>query len=1050
MAHISLIHNSGIQFYELEENLIINLEGNDRILDALYFYEYDENGKVKIAPAYYFPINRQCLKRDDLIDGGYLHEVTNEMMPEDDITEVMNWLDPQDCVRINRLTEKLGESRISGLDLIENKWLPLPYYERTLDGNCSAPTNWCRIKLYKIESESTENKRSYRVLLAFDTNARQNSIKEAPFFLGEPYRSYSLCGVNYSTIAEMSLAQQDAVLNRLIPLKAYDFCNTDEQPWLNRYLKNIFHTTDQAALPAKSKLKHLAYYSYFISYLFRLNILPEVKLYNDEGVESVDTNLILDIGNSRTFGLIAEDPIDSSFSKAALVKVRNLENGEVYTEPFDMRLCFKKEDFGISTVDGAFRWPSVVRLGKEAMLNIYGGCQNPDSPVHYDTSYSSPKRYLWDKEPYVYQWKYISSEENEFGPLRAIDYEGLMQQFHNDGQFAADPQKMGDKSCYSRSSLMTFCFLEILLQVRLQINSYEFRKANGNEHRKREIKRVILTCPTAMTKEEQITLRQCMEDASIVLKRFYAHTYNKPYDKKNDKDRMEIIPSVIDLSFDATQLDQRRSWSYDEATCCQMVYLYSELRRYLGNADEFFETYGRKRNNDTTPTLNIATLDIGAGTTDIMLCKYVSNSDHSITPEPLFWESFKLAGDDLVKRIIVDALLDSPQPDYPNASGIIAAKLQSIGVANVSEKMNHFFGDTQRMHALEKRMRKEFMIQVLQPICSALLELLRQDKPEETLSFDDFFPRNKPSKELLDFFAKQMGFRFENLTITYSPKFLNEIVRRVFEPEMRKWAALFHAYQCDVVLLSGRPCSLPQMYQIMKRLYPVSPDRLISMNNYRVGSWYPGSNDVGHFTDNKSMVAVGALIAYLAENGKLAQHFKLTTNLLKTKVLPTTDYIGLLNHQTGMRESFLTPKKNTADLSIRAFPQALGAKQIDIAGYPSNMLYSLKLNEKAIKELAQKRLLKRKPEMEGKISPDVLSDEMEKIIHDIHSATPLQITFEREYQEDKERIKITSVSDKNNNTTTITPDLLELKLQTWSEESTNWLDSGIFKLRIGK
>jgi hypothetical protein len=197
------------------------------------------------------------------------------------------------------------------------------------------------------------------------------------------------------------------------------------------------------------------------------------------------------------------------------------------------------------------------------------------------------------------------------------------------------------------------------------------------------------------------------------------------------------------------------------------------------------------------------------------------------------------------------------------------------------------------------------------------------------------------------------------------------------------------------------------------------------------------------------MVAVGALIAYLSENGKLAQHFKLTTNLLKTKVLPTTDYIGLLNHQTGMLDCFLSPKKNSADLSVRAFPQALGAKQIDIAGYPSNMLYSLKLNTKAIRALATQRLAKRRPELAGKISPDVLSDEMDKIIHDINSATPLKITFEREYSEDKEKIKIISVTDKNNNTTTVTPDLLELRLQTWSEDSTNWLDTGIFKLRIG-
>ena len=1045
MSNISLIYNSGIQFYELEERLVIDSSANERVLDPLYFYEYEENGKIKLEVAYYFSGSKQCLRRSDLLAGGYLHPVTNQLMEEDDINEAMNWLEPQNLIRINKLTEKVGELRKSGLEQIENIWLPIPYFERNLDGGSNAPSNWCRMKLIRIESESTEEQRVYKVLLAFDTDARSGQDKEAPYFLGEPFRTYAMCGISNDIVEQMPFTQQEAVLNRLVPLKAFDFCNTDDQPWLNRYLKNILNSADQTVLPQNGKMKHLAFYTYFISYIYRLGILPEVKLFNDEGLKSIDTNLILDIGNSRTFGLIAEDPIDPSFSKSATVQIRNLETGEVYKDPFDMRLCFKKEDFGVATVEGAFRWPSVVRLGKEAMSNIYNGNQNYGESIQYDTSYSSPKRYLWDKEAYAFQWKYISSHEDDLGPLRAIDYDGLMQQFHNDGRFAEDPQQMGDKSCYSRASLMTFCFLEILLQVRQQINSFEFRKSNGDEHRKREIKRVILTCPTAMTKEEQITLRQCMEEASIVLKRYYANTYNQLYDRKHDNDRITIIPSLRDLTYKESEYNLRESWSYDEATCCQMVYLYSELRRYLGNTKEFFETYGRIRNNDEKPSLNIATLDIGAGTTDIMICKY-NDKDLSIQAEPLFWESFKLAGDDLVKRVIIDVLLDAPQAEYPNASGIITAKLQSMGVSDVSQRMNYFFGDNAAMKVVNKRMRKEFLIQVLQPIASLLLEKLRLGQEEHTITFDDIFSDARPAQSLLDFFHEQMGFRFENIIIKFSPAFLNEIIRRVFEPTMRKWAALFHAYQCDIVLMSGRPCSLRQMRQLMQRLYPVSPDRLISMNTYRVGSWYPGSTTIGHFKDNKSMVAVGALIAYLAENGKLTE-FRLSTDLLKAKVLPTTDYIGIINTHTGTLESFLSPKKNETDKNVTVFPISIGAKQIDIDGYPSSLMYVLELNLEAIRALAIKRILKKNANLtESTISPDMLANEMDKITFDIRMATPLTIHFERDYTEDKELIQITSITDANRND--ISVDMLKLKLQTWSDESTNWLDTGIFKLRI--
>ncbi|MDE6272581.1 MAG: virulence factor SrfB [Muribaculaceae bacterium] len=1047
MKAISLIYNSGIQFFELEDRLVIDTSSTERILDPLYFYEQDENGKIKLEVAYYFPGSKRCLRRVDLIEGGYLHPLTNQMMEEDDITEAMNWLDPQSLIRINKLTEKVGELKRPGLDQLENQWLPIPYFERNLDGGSNAPSNWCRIKLMRLESESTETKRVYKVLLSFDTNERPGFDMEAPYFLGEPFRTYSMCGLSGELIGEMPRQQQEAVLNRLVPLKAFDFCNTEGQPWINRYLKEIFHCADQAGLPHNGRLKHLAYYAYFISYLFRAGILPEVKLYNDEGLKSIDTNLILDIGNSRTFGLIAEDPIDSSFSKAETVKIRNLETGQVYKEPFDMRLCFKKEDFGIETVDGAFRWPSVVRLGKEALANIYSVNRNFDESVQYDTSYSSPKRFLWDKDAYAFQWKYITNREDDLGPLRAIDYDGLMQQFHNDGRFASNPQEMGDKSCYSRSSLMTFCFLEILLQVRMQINSYEFRKSNGDEHRKREIKRVILTCPTAMTKDEQITLRQCMEDATIVLKRYYSKTFNRPYDRNLDSDKITIIPSIRDLSYKESEYNLRSSWSYDEATCCQMVYMYSELRRYLGNSGEFFRTYGRLRNDEEKPSLNIATLDIGAGTTDIMICKY-NEKARSIQPEPLFWESFKLAGDDLVKRVIVDVMLDAPHSEYPNASGIITAKLQSMGVTDIAQRMNFFFGHNAAMKVVNKRMRKEFLIQVLQPIASLLLEKLRQGQDEHNINFEDIFPDSRPSKSLMDFFHQQMGFRFEDLVIRFSPKFLNEIIRRVFEPSMRKWAAIFHAYQCDVVLMSGRPCSLPQMRSQMQRLYPVSPDRLISMNTYRVGSWYPGSSTIGHFKDNKSMVAVGALIAYLAENGKLPE-FRLSTDLLKSGVLPTTDFMGFINTHTGSLESFLSPQQNESDKEVTVFPVSIGGKQLDIDGYPSCMMYLLEMNSKAIKDLAIKRLLKKNPTIREKnISADMLSNEIEKIVFDIRMSSPLIVHFERDYQEDKEQLTITSIIDSNGNDLAV--DMLRLKLQTWSEESTNWLDTGIFKLRIGK
>lgn len=1069
---ISLVHNTGIQFYELPEEVVIDL--NASLIKALRFYEFRYGDKVFLDPTYYFPMHDKYLRREDLIAGGYLERASNKFLAEESqINESMNWLDVQDLLTINRLDATVGDKKLSALEQIENRWLPMPYYVRDSSGSGTEPTNWCRVKLCPVPERTTRTQKVYRIVLALDTSSRPGLEKESTTFQGEPFKDYSLCGISYEDIIQMGVKQQEHMLSNILPLKAYEYCNVQKNPWLNRYLQEILNSTNLDAFDMGSKMKYLVYYAYLITYLHRMQILPDVRMYNDAETVPISTNVVLDVGNSRTFGLVAEDPIDTSFSKAAIFKLRDLETGEEYKEPFDMRLCFKEEIFGLPSIDGMFRWPSVVRLGKEAVRNIYSGDQDLNTSAQFDTSYSSPKRFLWDKEPYSSQWKYISEKNRYIGPARTVDYDGIMQQFYNDGRFASNPQEMGDKSSYSRSSLMTFCFIEILLQVKQQINSYEFRLNNGNEDKKRVIKRVILTCPTAMAREEQITLRRAMEEASIVLKRFYNHTYNVPYDESKDIDRVEIIPSVKDLTRKADNLDTRRSWNYDEATCCQMVYLYGELRRYLGDANELFSIYGKRRNvasapiaakkeksrtgvrlspvkdREDKPSITIGTLDIGAGTTDIMICNY-KNGAESIKPNPLFWESFKIAGDDLVKQIIVDVMLDSPQAEYPEASGIITAKLQSMGVHGISDMMHHFFSDTQNMGNKEKRMRKEFMIQVLLPIANFLLDKLQKDVEEKAYTYSDIFNSNEPSESLMDFFEQQMGFRFEDLIIRYSPKFINDIIRRVFEKSMRKWAALFHKYDCDIVLISGRPCSLKQIQSMIRRLYPTAPNRLVSMSNYRVGNWYPGSTDTGHFRDNKSMVAVGALLAYLAENGKLS-HFRLDTEALKKKVLPTTEYIGIINPQVGTIDNILTPTLNGEYKELSALPISLGTKQFDVDGYPANMLYVLRFNDKRIRSQAIENVKKQAglpyDTPEKAIEPERIAKEMEVIKFRLRRNSPLKFRLERDYHDDKEAVKIDSVEDSERNE--LSANYFELALQTWSEDTTNWLDTGIFKLHIG-
>src|SRR5690606_7900690 len=118
------------------------------------------------------------------------------------------------------------------------------------------------------------------------------------------------------------------------------------------------------------------------------------------------------------------------------------------------------------------------------------------------STFSSPKRFLWDTKAQKHEWEFIQLEDETTKP---IYIKGISEQLNNDGSLNLEDSG-GVLMNYSRRALMTFAFLEILAQANMQINSYEQRKHWGNESMPRKIRRIIVTCPTAMSRVEQIAL----------------------------------------------------------------------------------------------------------------------------------------------------------------------------------------------------------------------------------------------------------------------------------------------------------------------------------------------------------------------------------------------------------------------------------------------------------------------------------------------------------------------------------------------------------------
>ena len=1037
---MNLIANTGIQYYTVP--IEINLNDNFR----MFFYEWFDikDIRLKLEFAHKFSDDELWVKKNDLFELGYLIDGNiSKGLQWDHIKEQFVQYGRKPISVTTERTEDSGcfqlrANRIKW-DRFVNKWLPFPFFRINANNKSEfGPTNWCRFKLIPVEesfvhhcdfagSTDDDNIKKYDLLLAFDTRSihededcEDEDLLEAPAFAGvsEKSKDFALCNDEIKTLS---------------------FCSpTRDCEWVHDQILKIYHgITDVDKLEERPKMMYLAQYIYVLQYIQRLNKLPKITLFSDRNVAHGDVDIAIDIGNSRTCVVLFDN---SDFTKGDSLRLQDfsipVKDGRLnkHSDSFDMRLAFREADFGGEFIIGSrqFIFPSMIRLGKEANGLIHKAV-NMNTESEKTTTFSSPKRYLWDEKSQQREWEFVRL--NEEPPAKPIWIDGISQQLNTNGSLNVDGSG-GQQKFYSRKALMTFAFLEIMAQARMQINSYEYRCTKGGENVPRRTGRIIVTCPTAMSKIEQIALRKSAEDACIMLERFYSGTYNKRIDDKEARKKIKVVPSAKALTN-----REEPEWIYDEAGCVQFVFLYAEIsKRYLNKCSEFFNLYGHVRNDlgkYDKKSLTIGSVDIGAGTTDVMIAayKYDDAGQCTLTPTPLFWESFYFAGDDLMKELIRLLVIEGN-----NAA--IEKRLTATGKTSEITALNaRFFGEnTSAMSVQDRQLRNEFNLQASVPIVQYFLEILRKNKDERaTFTFDVIFADSKPTQRVLEHFAKHFGFPFESLTWEYDKNVLTNIIERTFDSLVGKISTVLAYYTCDIVVLSGRPTSLKPLTDLFVKYYPVSPNRLKLLNDYRVGRWYPDPrHDAdGYFANPKSFVAVGAMIGNCASARGSLNGFSLNLEELGKKLKPTSEYFAKLNERTlEFGETFITPSRNTATMKVSTLPVRIGCRQWDVASYPSRPLYVLDFDENKIEERVKTK--------HGLSDAKQIKDAVEIEKQRIRKQTPLVFTIEREdYQEDKESLRIELVEvDATGDELPVS--YFSLQIQSMSESENYWLDTGEF------
>ncbi|GEO81719.1 virulence factor SrfB [Pararhodospirillum oryzae] len=907
---ITLVPNSGIQMLDFGINASqSSLSSLTRSFWPEHAQEIEEDGRRKIV---LHPVEERetgPFYRDEQYPNG-------RAAPPDDI----NVYGPRNALAV-----------------FNGEWLPAPVLRvrhGASNGRMSydvGPMGWARVRVAALETPD-EAGNTHRVTLAVDTTlgpARRRAGPEdgsgrdaQPYLAPEPRDATDPIEFQYvSSPYEIMFFLEAKAIRRWIK---------------DRFLACLSRVRKRAM--TEDDIDPGEYWAQYIVLLEAISAgckVPRLKLIDTlsdpKSLQPVGVDLVIDVGNSRTCGILIEkgrgDKL-SEISHAIRLELRDLTRTErAYVEPFATWLEFSPARFGSyaharrTSQQNAFWWPSLIRVGPEAawLASLSDGTEGV-------TGLSSPKRYLWDTSARIQAWANTrgltpaGEDPPEIkGPMTA--------ELTEEGELVGKGDAMvGTSIRYSRSSLYTLMLVELLSHALMQINSPALRYQRADRDVPRRLDTLILTLPSATPLAERKLLQRRAREAWELLARIM---------RWEEGDPLHSVPKL------------RLEW--DEATCTHLVYLYNEINfKYKGMPGEFFRRRGQGRTGERgKPALRIASIDIGGGTTDLMIIEHEVEGQSMVHPHQLFREGFRLAGDDIVKTVVETVVLPA-----------VGAALKARGVSLPESLLSDLFGgDREGMAQQERTLRVNFSTQVLVPLALALLAAYEATEGRRVAADVDIpvaalleeRPPQPPVRAYLETAARRRGgedFHLEDVTLVMRPAQMAGIVGSVIGGMLDDLCDIVRHYQCDLLLLSGRPSRLPLVQERIHGNLPLAPSRVIAMHRYEVLNWYPFRSSDFRITDPKTTAVVGALLCLLCEGRSPGFYMKSSEIRMKS----TARYIGVMDQRGEINKENERLKNINLDnqgggnnefIVEMERPTFLGFRQLPLVRWRTSPLYFL-------------------------------------------------------------------------------------------------------------
>jgi hypothetical protein len=896
-ALVSLVPQSGIQFLDIPFAL-------DRLSRAaMAFWEEPLPPGAEAARGL---VSLRGLQPD--AEGMLVDPVSGAAPPPDEIYQV---------------------NRAQALDPFLRRWVPLPYFRVAAlaaggrEVHDKGPTNWARARLIDLPAPDRDGN-THLLTLAFDTGLR---LREE----GKPYAAPA--PADSERAAEFALVATRETNAWFMT-----------EPWMAQWLEESFREMRQAQRPGRPLrpediphgCEHWARYIAFLALLDEARLLPRVKLIDVVSTarpyEPISVDLVLDIGNSRTCGILIEDDRAGrmNLNNSYVLRPRDLSAPErIAAEPFESRVAFARASFGKDALSrrsgraNAFQWLSPVRVGPEAVRLAAEARGNEGA-----TALSSPKRYLWDTRPINQVWRFngVASDGTAEPPVSGA----FMAFLAEDGEVVRASRGRAQpamRARFSRSSLASLMLAELLLQALSQINAVETRYARSFPDVPRRLRRLILTMPPAMALAEQRIFRRRAEAAVKLAWDMLGWSAPGP----NVPPEPRVIANL------------------DEATATQLVFLFTEAAQKLkGDPGAFFALSGRVRpGHGTAPCLRVASIDIGGGTTDLMVATYRAEEGQEIVPRQNFREGFRIAGDEVLQETIQSVVV--PQ---------LETALRAAGAGDAKSFLREILGgDRGSQSELERHLRRQFVALVLEPAGLAMLhayervegrfggEILRR-RFGDLLAGQDAGAAIRHFERAAERVGAQ-GFALAQVELATTASRIDGVVKAALGPILADLCEVVHSFDCDWLILSGRPSRLRAVNDIVLAKLPVPPHRIVGMHRYMVGGWYPFRDAAGRVDDPKTTAAVGAMLCALAE-GRL-EGFLMRTSRLAMR--STARHIGrmeisgqILRRNVLLADVDLEARPLGAEVGFRMefrAPVFLGFRQLDLERWTASRLYAL-------------------------------------------------------------------------------------------------------------